>query len=100
MSAARGSGYQDFSSSIRAASFESLSSALMRSLPVEDTFTPGVGETQAEDGHEHHRPGEPDGAELLDGHGPREEEDGFDVEQDEEDGDQVEVDRGALLRRT
>src|SRR5215831_2801568 len=65
--------------------------SVMELIPFQRPLLPLIYEADGEDAKEdHHRP-EAEGADLVEHHGPREQEGHFEIEDDEQDGDQVEA---------
>src|SRR5262245_20658960 len=70
------------------------------SVPLERALAPDVDEPEREDEEEDHHLDEPEDAEPAEQERPRIEEDDLDVEDDEEDGGEVELDREPAPRWT
>src|SRR5439155_21453551 len=69
------------------------------SIPLERAFPPDVDQAQEQNPHEHPHLDQAEDPELPEDDRPRVEEDRFDVEHDEEHGDQIETGVEALPRR-
>src|SRR6266850_6337247 len=70
------------------------------SRPLERAFAPYVDEAKRQHEDEHQHLDEAEQPERAEHHGPRVEEDDLDVEDDEQDGGEIEFDRETAPRRT